>query len=239
MPKRRQKGSKSAKKSTRPSPDIPGPPTPSTVKPTAQRAAALPRKPAGRSTSWRGLPIWLLAVLAALVVVIIAVAAYFLLRPGSRAAGPQSASAASISEVKMPDEGAGHVAEGSPITYRNNPPSSGKHYPEAKPWGVYDEPLVPGYFVHNLEHGGVVVLYDCKTACPDLVNQLKEAQQSFPKGKYGEVKLVVTPYSGLPEGVQVTALAWDYQIDFRNGYNRDQLLAFYRAHVDRGPEDVP
>jgi hypothetical protein len=169
---------------------------------------------------------------AVLVVVVIAAAYFLFLRPAT----PASADVG----TKMMDEGRQHVTEGSPIHYVNKPPSSGPHYPSPKDWGVYTEPIEPGYFVHNLEHGGVDFLYDCPSGCPDIVSQLENADKTFPVDKYGEIKLVVTPYSGLPNGATVAALAWDYQLLLTKAdFSIDKLLAFYNAHVDKGPEDIP
>ena len=138
-----------------------------------------------------------------------------------------------------PNEGQTHVAEGSVIQYKYNPPSSGNHYPTPKDWGVYEETIPPGYWVHNLEHGGIVVLYDCPQACPEVTATVRQALQNFPKDKFGEVKLVSTPYKGLPNGAKTAAVAWQWVETYPASITYDQLLAFYNAHVDRGPEAIP
>jgi hypothetical protein len=91
-------------------------------------------------------------------------------------------------------------------------------------------------WVHNLEHGGIVILYRCDTPCPELVQQLREVYATFPKSKYGHVKLLINPYRKLK--TRLAVLAWTL-IDEMNEFNRERLLRFYRAHVDQGPEDVP
>ena len=53
------------------------------------------------------------------------------------------------------------------------------------------------------------------------------------------MKLVVSPYHPLPNGAKVAALAWDFEYDFTQGFDENQLLAFYQQHVDHGPEDIP
>jgi len=137
---------------------------------------------------------------------------------------------------EVSDEGAGHVTEGQPLTYRNSPPASGQHYPSPRPWGVYQEEVPEGYWVHNLEHGGIVLLYNCPEACPELQQQVEDAFKTFPVGKYGQVKLLVTPYAKLQN--TVTAVAWNRILEL-DTYDREQVLQFYKAYVDRGPEDVP
>jgi hypothetical protein len=139
----------------------------------------------------------------------------------------------------QPDEGRTHVAEGSAINYHNVPPSSGPHFPSPQTWGAHPEGILPGYWVHNLEHGGVALIYDCPQGCPDIVSVADDAVKTFPKDKFGEVKLVTTPYSGLPNGARVAAVAWQYVKLYQQDFNRENFLAFYNAHVDRGPEDIP
>jgi hypothetical protein len=72
----------------------------------------------------------------------------------------------------QPDMGHLHQDPGSTITYQFCPPASGKHYNSAgigpiRP-GVYgpNDPAVPPGWVHNLEHGALVLLYSC-TQAPD------------------------------------------------------------------------
>ena len=62
-----------------------------------------------------------------------------------------------------------HVAACSDVVYATNPPSSGEHYPIWADFGVYDFALPRGYWVHNLEHGAVVVTYNCPNGCKEDV----------------------------------------------------------------------
>jgi len=101
---------------------------------------------------------------------------------------------------------------------------------------VYDEPIPEEVWVHNLEHGGIVILYHCPTPCPDLERQLREVYATFPGSKYGHVKLLVTPYPRLKTRLAILAWTW---IDELEEFDRERLLRFYRAHLDQGPEDVP
>jgi Protein of unknown function (DUF3105) len=67
--------------------------------------------------------------------------------------------------ITMPLQGSQHVGAGSTIRYDSCPPTSGDHY-NAKGLGPIrpgfyepDAAVVPGGWVHNLEHGYIVVLY--------------------------------------------------------------------------------
>ncbi len=137
---------------------------------------------------------------------------------------------------QMPDEGREHIPVGTAATYRHEPPTSGPHWPRVAGWGMHDEEVPPEIWVHNLEHGGIVIVYRCEIPCPNLVQQLSEASQTFPKSKYGYVKLLVTPYSKLQGRLAILAWTW---MDEMVAFDRERLLRFYQAHVDKGPEDVP
>ena len=59
-----------------------------------------------------------------------------------------------------------HVPEGTPIAYEHRPPIGGPHYtPKVPTYGVMEQAVAPGYWVHNLEHGAVVLLYRCEGDC--------------------------------------------------------------------------
>lgn len=54
-----------------------------------------------------------------------------------------------------------HVDIGTVIQYSSNPPSSGPHYPIWAGWQEYLTPVPRPFWVHSLEHGAVVLLYNC------------------------------------------------------------------------------
>lgn len=142
--------------------------------------------------------------------------------------------------VAVPDEGRGHTAAGAALTFKHAPPSSGTHSPTPQPPGVYRQEVPEGNWVHNLEHGYVVILVKCTTDCDTVYNQLDELYKSLPNSKYGKVKLVVTPYSKpYTEGDSpLMLLAWGNEQPL-DTVNRDTITRFYNKFVDRGPEDAP
>ncbi len=156
-------------------------------------------------------------------------------------AGEQAA--AQNTGVSVPDEGREHVAVGTPLQFKSYPPASGTHFPSAVEAGVYPNAQLPqypnalpeGFWVHNLEHGYITLLY--KPGTDDaVVQQLAGMMTQLPPAKYGRVKLVVTPYERMD--TPITAVSWGYRLPLQT-FDRDAILAFYRAHVDRGPEDLP
>lgn len=63
--------------------------------------------------------------------------------------------------VELSDLGKDHVTDIFGVKYNSNPPTSGSHFPIwAKP-GIYDRLISDGYLIHSLEHGYVILSYDC------------------------------------------------------------------------------
>jgi len=129
-----------------------------------------------------------------------------------------------------------HVDQGTDVLYRNRPPSSGNHYPTPAGYGVFTRDIAGGNLVHTLKHGGIIVYYRpdlCDQAC---VGQLQLAYSSAPKSqRYGVVKMTLAPWLDMDQAV--TAAAWGW-IDGMDQPDVQRILAFYREHVDRGPEDA-
>lgn len=170
-------------------------------------------------------PVWLVAGL----IVIAAIAGFVWL---SQRGGEGAASR----EILLPDEGRAHVNVGDPLVYQNNPPASGTHYPSTADWRLYEETVSEGFWVHNLEHGGIVVLYKCPDGnCPERVQQLQALYDATPPSKYGNKKIVIVPYENME--AEFMAIAWNIQLPLME-FNQDAILGFYSRNVDHGPEDV-
>jgi Protein of unknown function (DUF3105) len=135
---------------------------------------------------------------------------------------------------QVPLEQATHVEEGSPLTYRNRPPSSGMHYgtvPQASDYRMYDQPLTPGRWVHMLEHGAVAVLFRPDLCDQDCVNILASVWDSAPRSNLvgGLRHLVITPYQNMDHPIAV--VAWGY-VDEMDQADKDRILADIRSKMD-------
>lgn len=62
---------------------------------------------------------------------------------------------------KALQDGRNHLAEGSKLDYKFNPPTSGDHYASWITKGFYEEPRLDGSLVHSEEHGYIIIWYDC------------------------------------------------------------------------------
>ena len=137
-----------------------------------------------------------------------------------------------------------HIDPSTQWTYKSYPPTNGPHYSVSgsapAPWGTVDN-LVEGQWVHNLEHGGIVILYNCPSGsdCTSLKNSLSNYVQNLAPNEptFNEPKIVMTSYS---RGMQkkVALVAWKY-IEFLDAYDQNAITQFYENHVDQGPEAIP
>jgi hypothetical protein len=136
-----------------------------------------------------------------------------------------------------PVEGANHVPDCTPVTYRSNPPSSGNHYSQWAVFRVYTKPVPWGYLVHALEHGAVVISYNCPDGCPEEVAAATELVQSIaPKPACSRPPVILTPEPTLD--VRFAASAWGYTLR-DDCFERDAFARFIDEHHDRGPEMIP
>ncbi|OGE43235.1 hypothetical protein A3B45_00740 [Candidatus Daviesbacteria bacterium RIFCSPLOWO2_01_FULL_39_12] len=70
-------------------------------------------------------------------------------------------SAKSLPGEKVADLGREHMAIGTEVSYNSNPPTSGKHYEDWIKAGVYQTAKDDRNLVHSLEHGYVIMSYNC------------------------------------------------------------------------------
>jgi hypothetical protein len=119
-----------------------------------------------------------------------------------------------------------HVAD--PIDYPDKPPAGGPHHPCWARWGVHDQPVLDDNWVHNLEHGGVVLLYRCPEGCATEVENLTTFVAEHNR-------TLLTAYDDLPQ--RYGAVAWGARITM-DTLDLPTLDAFYKLYFDHAPESI-
>jgi hypothetical protein len=156
---------------------------------------------------------------------------------GGRATEDGGAAACGDGIDSPPYEGANHVPDGSHVDYEANPPASGNHWPQwAEPWGAYPGGLPRERWLHNLEHGGVVLLYNCPSGCDDVVAELTALRSATPPDRFGLQRLLIVPDRELPTKVAAVAWLWRWQGD---RVDAATLRCFIDARYDHAPESIP
>jgi hypothetical protein len=65
------------------------------------------------------------------------------------------------------DLGRGHITDISQVKFNSNPPTSGDHFSVWLKAGEYRAPVSDGYLIHSLEHGYVIISYNCDRSLVD------------------------------------------------------------------------
>ena len=144
----------------------------------------------------------------------------------------------------QPDMGNLHIAVGSNQRYAYCPPASGPHYnnpPDdgpipAKYYGP-DDGTRPEGWIHNLEHGAVVILYSCKLgACTDATaTTLQALPATFPDSpvcgvRAGVLAPVIARFDDM--ATPFAALVWD-RVLLLNTLDTAKILDFYATEGER------
>jgi Protein of unknown function (DUF3105) len=144
------------------------------------------------------------------------------------------------------DMGRTHVPVGQAVTYPLCPPASGNHYfasgegpIAARLYGPNDATIPQGW-VHNLEHGALVVLYRCTAAsdsgCSDSSQAAMQAfVQSFPASPVcgipaGQIGPVITRFDQMPK--PYAALVWG-RVLYLDSFDTKAILSFYEQEGER------
>jgi uncharacterized protein DUF3105 len=106
------------------------------------------------------------------------------------------------------------------VTYNSFPPSSGPHYQQPAPWGIYEDPVKQTILVHNLEHGGIVLQYG--DVGEETVKDIQAFYQDDPNG------LVVAPYPKL--GKKIALTAWN-EPRYENNQSEPGQVDAGKGHV--------
>ena len=167
-----------------------------------------------RQLIWGGGAVLLIAVLGALI--------WWLVHPDS-----------GLAVQSFPDQGGTHIQHGQTHpAYASKPPTSGWHYADAiAPWGISSQPLTDEVQVHDLEHGGVGVQYDCPDGCPDVVSRLETIVNSY------RSKVFLAPYPGA--GHKIVLTAWTHMLTLDN-FDEPTIREFIRVYKSKyNPENIP
>jgi hypothetical protein len=133
----------------------------------------------------------------------------------------------------VPIQGQQHIPIGqSHPSYNSDPPTSGWHYDQPADAGFYETSLPDEQLVHNLEHGHVVISYDCSklTNCDTVKAELRQIVDRFQGWK-----VVAVARENADAAIALTA--WG-RIDKVDSYDEGRIVSFVRHWRNRGPEST-
>ena len=150
--------------------------------------------------------------------------------------------------------------ENEKFTYNSNPPTSGPHDPDWIRSGIYNEPQNKYKLIHSLEHGYIVVHYNCGLPISNFQFLISKVSAHEDEGdadgdstpsatfkadcalaqvladwakKMELKKLVVQPDSTIDK--PIVLVAWD-RILKMDSWNEKLAEKFVKAFRNRGPE---
>ncbi|HEV2004971.1 MAG TPA: DUF3105 domain-containing protein [Candidatus Limnocylindrales bacterium] len=150
------------------------------------------------------------------------------------------------------DMGHNHVGVGAPVKYTFCPPASGNHYNAAGvagpiPARLYgpNEKKIPQNWLHNLEHGALVLLYKCGGASDpcsaDAQQALGALVANFPispicKTSPGTLSPVIARFDDMD--IPYAALVWDEVLPLQT-LDLEQIKVFFLQHAEQlNPEKL-
>jgi hypothetical protein len=118
--------------------------------------------------------------------------------------------------------------------WNTDPPTSGPHYGIPAVFGIYEDELEIARVVHNLEHGGIYILYG-KDVPDSTVDELRSFYDDHKTGT------IMAPLNRL--GDKFALGAWVVDGETNNGFlakctsfDKDAAATFFRTLQFRGPE---
>lgn len=96
--------------------------------------------------------------------------------------------------IKILQDGRNHIDGGTKTNYKSNPPTSGDHYTSWILKGVYTEPRADGNLVHSLEHGYIIMWYDCEV-------KLAASSLQFAETVYAQQTTMAEGQQGTPSAM--------------------------------------
>ncbi|MEZ4299588.1 MAG: DUF3105 domain-containing protein [Polyangiaceae bacterium] len=142
----------------------------------------------------------------------------------------------------IPVASATHVEACSHVDYTTNPPSGGDHWGIWTAYQTYAYPVPREMYVHNMEHGSVILLSRCSTDCPEVDALLEEARESvsgdpkclmIPDGPTERVVITPDPLLDTP----IAAAAWGATYT-ATCLDPSSLKDFAKKHYDKGTEST-
>lgn len=130
-------------------------------------------------------------------------------------------------DLATDDAGDFHVSAGADTVYADNPPTSGPQYGQWAPWRAFEQTVPRGVWVHNLAHGGVVLLYR-PDARLEVLAALRQTYEALPVDpRCGHAWALLTPDPELE--LEWAVVAWGHVLAAHD-VDGDAVTRFTSAH---------
>lgn len=131
---------------------------------------------------------------------------------------------------------ASHVDEGTDVQYSTSPPTSGDHYAQPAQAGFFPpstaEEESEERFVHNLEHGQIVIWYR-----PDAPSSVIDGIETYIDNTKTPIGVLGVPYPTLDDSTSLVLTAWGAHQSCAD-VSSEVINEFRSRFQGRGPEQV-
>ncbi len=110
-----------------------------------------------------------------------------------------------------------------------NPPTGGPHCAQTSACRVYEQAEPECEWIHNLEHGHAVLLYNCPSGCPEVVVELTNIWREAGFNR----RILLTPWPGLRKKVAAVVWGWSWSGD---ELDRDAIACVLSHQDEEAPE---
>lgn len=129
-----------------------------------------------------------------------------------------------------------HLTVGTLVPTWGDFPVSGNHWGAWSKWDtIYTKPVRRGFYLHNLEHGGVVLSYGCSSPTESAECAEAAANLEALKAASGETRVIVTPDPDQPALYGVRA--WRFGM-LSDCFDEARLQDFLGSTIRHGREDI-
>lgn len=151
----------------------------------------------------------------------------------------QSSNLCKLNVFDAPERTAGHLDACSQIPQSEYPPVSGNHYGIWAALKEYSQPVPAGFWLHNLEHGAIVLLYRCPEGCSGEMQQLRALVKSLPSESATcaptDRRAILAPDTLMAQRFAILAWGHSLSADCLDSAAFHQFMNQYFRH---SPEDV-
>jgi len=188
-----------------------------------------------KSRIYRGLALLLVSVIAVLLILSLFIGGLPISQGGTNtktAAAEYKGESVAIPRGYISGEGAADHLETIDQyhpAYTSAPATSGWHYGATAKWGEHRDEVPDEVLLHNLEHAGIGIHYNCVENCLDLMTGLIEISKDYHK-------IVLSPYSNMDHLITLTA--WGY-IDRMDSLEKERIIAFIDRHINSSEAPEP
>lgn len=153
---------------------------------------------------------------------------------------PPDANASTMLGEDIPLASREHIQEGMAANdWTSDPPTSGQHYGTWAPAGFYPDVIADEYLVHDMEHGYVIIYYNCALVedCDAFKADIEAAMADAGNDPDTHtIKIIAVPRERMDN--PITYASWGH-LYTAPSFNHDELVAYvqtYRSNAAYAPE---